>query len=180
MLEITVPKREFWDESTETFFTTPEIKLVLEHSLISISKWEMTWQKPFLGKDDKTTEETLDYVRCMTINKNVPNYVYKALTAQDMELITSYLDNKMTATHITRRRRAQKSSEVITSEVIYYWMIMYGIPFECQKWNLNRLLTLIEVCEIKSGNAPKMSRNEIIKQNAALNAARRAKHHTKG
>lgn len=180
MLEITVPEREFWDESKELFFKTPKVKLTLEHSLISLSKWEMTWQKPFLGKEDKTTEETFDYVRCMTINKNVPDYVYKALTEDDMDRITAYLDNKMTATRITRHRKGRASNEIVTSEIIYYWMIMYGIPFECQKWNLNRLLTLIEVCELKSGNTPKMGRNDIIKQNAALNAARRAKHHTRG
>lgn len=180
MLEITIPEKEFWDESREMFLKTKPVKLVLEHSLISLSKWESKWKKPFLGKEDKTSAEVLDYVRCMTINKNVPPYTYRALTNEDINKITDYLDDKMTATTINRNNRSNTRPEVVTSEVIYYWMILNGIPFECEKWNLNRLLTLIEVCEIKSGGTKKMSRGDIIRQNAALNAARRAKLNSRG
>lgn len=180
MLEITIPEKEFWDESREMFLKTKPVTLTLEHSLISLSKWESKWKKPFLGKDDKTTAEVLDYVRCMTINKNVPPYAYRALTNNDINKIIDYLDDKMTATTINRNNRSHTRPEVVTSEVIYYWMILNGIPFECEKWNLNRLLTLIEVCEIKSGGTKKMSRGDIIRQNAALNAARRAKLNSRG
>lgn len=180
MLDIIVPEKEFWDESREMFLKTKPVKLTLEHSLISLSKWESKWKKPFLGKDDKTTAEVLDYVRCMTINKNVPSYAYRALTSEHVNKITEYLNDKMTATTINRNVRSNARSEIVTSEVIYYWMILNGIPFECEKWNLNRLLTLIEVCEIKNGGTKKMPRGDIIRQNAALNAARRAKLNSRG
>ena len=180
MLEIHVPEKEWWDETQEVFMKTPAATLQLEHSLVSLSKWEAKWQKPFLSNDDKTSEETLDYIRCMTINRNVKPYVYKALGSDNLKLITDYIASPQTATTITHRGNPPKGQkEIYTSEVIYYWMIMYGIPFECQKWHLNRLLTLIEVCNAKQ-NPQKMSRSAIYEQNKALNAARRAKMHSKG
>ena len=180
MLEIHVSEKEWWDETQEVFMKTPAATLQLEHSLVSLSKWEAKWQKPFLSNDDKTSEETLDYIRCMTINRNVKPYVYKALGSDNLKLITNYIASPQTATTITHRGNPPKGQkEIYTSEVIYYWMIMYGIPFECQKWHLNRLLTLIEVCNAKQ-NPQKMSRSAIYEQNKALNAARRAKMHSKG
>lgn len=180
MLEIHVSEKEWWDETQEVFMKTPAATLQLEHSLVSLSKWEAKWQKPFLSNDDKTSEETLDYIRCMTINRNVKPYVYKALGSDNLKLITDYIASPQTATTITHRGNSPKGQkEIYTSEVIYYWMIMYGIPFECQKWHLNRLLTLIEVCNAKQ-NPQKMSRSAIYEQNKALNAARRAKMHSKG
>ena len=180
MLEIHVPEKEWWDETQEVFMKTPAATLQLEHSLVSLSKWEAKWQKPFLSNDDKTSEETLDYIRCMTINRNVKPYVYKVLGSDNLKLITDYIASPQTATTITHRGNSPKGQkEIYTSEVIYYWMIMYGIPFECQKWHLNRLLTLIEVCNAKQ-NPQKMSRSAIYEQNKALNAARRAKMHSKG
>lgn len=182
MLRITVPAREFWDESKGEFIQTKEQTLQLEHSLVSVSKWESKWRKAFLGKQEKTYEETLDYVRCMTVTPNVDPEIYHRLTNQNIAEINDYISAPMTATYFAEDKNARKSRDTVTSELIYYWMISLNIPFECQKWHLNRLLSLIRVCEVK--NAPpkkgRRSAREIMAQNAALNAARRKQLNTKG
>ena len=181
MLQITIPSRELWDESTNEFVITKEQTLQLEHSLISISKWESKWQKAFLTKQEKTHEETIDYVKCMTLNQNVDPNVYNYLTNDNIRQINAYIDSPMTATYFSEEKGGRGGrGEQITSELIYYWMIALQIPFECQKWHLNRLLTLIRVCNIKNQPPKKRSRREIMSRNAALNAARRKQLNTKG
>lgn len=177
MLTIVVPASEKFDENTNQFIRTSETTLKLEHSLLSISKWESKWCKPFLGNSNKKTNtEVLDYVRCMTLNK-VPNEVYTALTQKNLEQISEYINWPMTATTINDSTPGGR--QIVTSELIYYWMISCQIPFECEKWHLNRLLTLIRVCNAKN-NPKKMSRQEIFNQNRQLNAARRRALHTRG
>ena len=180
MLKITIPAVEGFDERTQEFVSlSKEQTLQLEHSLVSLSKWESKWCKPFLKKEDKTIEETIDYIKCMTITQNVDPNVYNFLTNSNIKEIDDYIDAPMTAT--TFHRDSQKSNnEIITSELIYYWMISLNIPMECQKWHLNRLLTLIRVCNIKNTPPKKMSRSEIMSRNAALNAARRKQMNSKG
>lgn len=181
MLQITIPSRELWDESTNEFVITKEQTLQLEHSLISISKWESKWQKAFLTKQEKTHEETIDYIKCMTLNQNVDPNVYNYLTNENIRQINSYIDAPMTATYFSEEKGGRGGrGEQITSELIYYWMIALQIPFECQKWHLNRLLTLVRVCNIKNQPPKKRSRREIMSRNAALNAARRKQLNTKG
>lgn len=181
MLRITIPAIELYDEETNTFFNSKEQVLQLEHSLISLSKWESKWLKPFLSKEEKTIKETIDYIRCMNINQNVDenvyNYmlsenVYKNKAADIINQIREYIDLEMTATTFSFEKKVT-SREIITAEIIYYWMIAMNIPFECQKWHLNRLLTLINVCNIKNTSPKKMSRKEINQRNSALNAARK-------
>lgn len=185
MIKIVIPSSEYYDEAKGEFISIKEQTLQLEHSLVSISKWESKWKKPFLTKDEKTKEEILDYIRCMTINQNVDEKVYLALTAKDVKRVVEYLDDPYSATVINDLKvpgapPRRKSSEFITSELIYYWMVALQIPFECQKWNLNRLMTLIRICEIKNGPKQKMSRSQILAQNSALNKARREALHSKG
>ena len=181
MLTIIVPGVEGWDEVKEEFVTAkPPVVLQLEHSLISLSKWEAKWEKPFLSKTKKSLEETLDYVRCMNLNPGTPAEVYQRLSAQNLKAIHRYIDAKCTATTIRESGKPARSSEGVTSELIYYWMVELNIPFECQKWHLNRLLTLIRVCNIKSQPPKKQSQHATMRQNAALNAARRRKAHSKG
>lgn len=180
MLEITVPAREFFNEDTETFISTKEQSLKLEHSLISLSKWEAKWKKPFLKEKTHSVEETLDYIRFMTINQNVDGTVYLAMTPENLKSIEEYIQDPMTATTFSNQANRSTNREIVTSELIYFWMVSYNIPFECQKWHLNRLMTLIEVCAVKSQPPKKMSRSEIISRNRALNAARRKKYNTKG
>ena len=181
MLEITIPATELWDERNEEFITTKEQTLRLEHSLVSLSKWESKWCKPFLSKANKTDEEMLDYVRCMTLTQNVPDEVYRCLTDDNIRKIYEYIDAPMTATWFNDDKTKKGTSrEQTTSELIYYSMIALNIPFECQKWHLNRLLTLIRVCNIKNQPPKKMSKRDIMSRNAALNAARRNQLHTKG
>lgn len=181
MLQITIPSRELWDESTNEFVITKEQILQLEHSLISISKWESKWQKAFLTKQEKTHEETIDYIKCMTLNQNVDPNVYNYLTNDNIRQINAYIDSPMTATYFSEEKGGRGGhGEQITSELIYYWMIALQIPFECQKWHLNRLLTLVRVCNIKNQPPKKRSRREIMSRNAALNAARRKQLNTKG
>lgn len=179
MLFITVPSVEMFDDKTNRFYKTKSQDLRLEHSLVSISKWEAKWQKPFLSKDDKTIEETLDYIRCMTLTQNVPPDVYTRLTESNIEEISKYINASMTATTFTNKNM-KPNREIITSEVIYYYMIAFNIPFECQKWHLNRLLTLINICNIKNQPAKSMSKRDIMARNKALNAQRKAQLHTKG
>lgn len=181
MLRITVPAREYYDEEKEEFFTIKEQTLVMEHSLISLSKWEAKWKKPYISKDKKTAQETLDYLKCMTVGPVPDDIVYRSLTKENIQEITDYINDPMTATTITEMKRPGARREIITSEIIYYWMIAQNIPTEYEKWHLNRLLTLIKVCSIKNNpDKKKMSRAEIARQNQALNAARRAKYKTRG
>lgn len=180
MLQLVIPQREEWNETTQEFVYTKGATLQLEHSLVSISKWESKWCKPFLSKDPKTYEETLDYIRCMTLTQNVDPSIYSRLTVDNVNDVNKYIEAPMTATTIKEQPGHGRSSEVITSELIYFWMISYQIPFECQKWHLNRLLTLIRVCSIKNTPGKKLSKRDIMSRNAALNAARRQQLNTMG
>lgn len=179
MLKITIPGLELYDEEKEEFVYLKDQELQLEHSLVSISKWESKWHKPFLDDKDKTIEEIVDYIKCMTITQNVKPDIYNRLTESNIDEINEYIKNTMTATTFSDDNKTSKK-EIITSEVIYYWMIACNIPFECQKWHINRLLTLIKVCAIKNAPPKKMSKNEIVSRNRALNEARKKKLHTKG
>jgi len=179
MLTITIPGREMFNEKTGEFFNTKEQTLQLEHSLVSLSKWESKWNKAFLSKEQKTTEQILDYIRCMTITQNVNPDVYNALTNENIETINNYINSPMTAT-VFYDKNSKKSNETVTSELIYYWMIALNVPMECQRWHLNRLLTLIRVCNIKNTPPKKMNKRELMSRNAALNAARRSKLNTRG
>lgn len=179
MLQITVPAVEQWDEKKQEFVTTKEQKLQLEHSLVSLSKWESKWCKPFLSKDKKTDEETIDYIRCMTLTQNVNPDIYNFVTDDNIKRVNDYIGEPMTATTFSSRKNSP-NREIVTSELIYYWMIELHIPVEFQKWHLNRLLTLIQVCNIKNQPAKKMSRREIMSRNSSLNAARRKRLNTKG
>ena len=180
MLTIVIPETEEYDPITETFSIKKRTVLQLEHSLVSLSKWESKWKKPFLSEQDKTPEETLDYIRCMTISQNVDPDIYRRLPVSAIKKINEYISDPMTATTFSDDPNQKRNREIVTAEIIYYWMVALQIPFECQKWHLNRLITLIRVCNIKNTPPKNMSRSEIYRQNAALNAARRKMHNTKG
>ena len=179
MLKITIPKQELWDVRQEKFIITKSASLQLEHSLVSLSKWESKWHKPFLGKD-KTVEETVDYIRCMTLTQNVNPSVYDFIDNEIIKQVSDYIADPMTATWFSKETKSSSNHEVITAEIVYYWMITRNIPFECQKWHLNRLLTLIRVFDAKSESSKKLNRKEIAQRNAALNAARRKTLNSKG
>lgn len=182
MLQIKVPAAEFYDEVEKCFVNVKETKLQLEHSLLSLSKWESKWHKPFLSDKEKTADETIDYIRCMTITNNVDPMVYVTIahSSQIMTEIKNYMDDKMTATwfndEATRGEANKKNRKVITAEIIYYWMIAANIPFECEKWHLNRLFTLIRVCDEKSKPPKKMSKKDQARWQRNLNAQRKARH----
>ena len=183
MLKVTIPMQDLWDEKKEEFLYIKETHLQLEHSLISLKKWEQKWHKPFLGKNDKTREEIVDYIRCMTLTPNVDPLVYFYIPDSVIIQVNEYIRDPMTATWFSNYDKigaAKSSSEVITAEIIYYWMITLNIPVEFQKWHLNQLLTLIKVVNIKNAPKKKMSKKEAANHRAAINAARRAKYHSKG
>ena len=182
MLTITVGATDIFDESTGKFSAQGGFELQLEHSLVSLSKWESEFEKPFLGKEEKTAEESLAYVRCMLVTPNPPGDWLLKLSKENFDAIHAYNERKMTATWFSDPPGAPKTSrEVITAELIYYWMTVFHIPFECETWHLNRLFTLIRICNIKSDNKPKkMSRAEIAARNRAINAQRRAQLGTTG
>lgn len=192
MLEIIVTDKEVWNETLEQFQQIKGQTLCLEHSLVSLSKWEAKYKKPFLSTE-KTTEEILDYIKFMTITQNVDPNIYRMLSKEELERINNYIADPMTATKFYENNAQnqansasrKRNNEKITSELVYYWMISFQIPFECQKWHLNRLLTLIRICSIKDrqqngGKGSKMSKRDILSQNAALNAARRQRLHSAG
>lgn len=180
-LTIKVLPKDFYDESSGRFITLEkEQTIVLEHSLVSISKWESKWHVPYLSDKPKTPAQSLDYIRYMTITQHVDPLVYLSLSAQNFKDINEYISDPMTATTVTDRGPKKWSKEIVTSELIYYWMIANDIPIKCEKWHLNRLLMLIRVCNAKNNSDKKMSKNDIYKSNHALNAARRKKHGTRG
>ena len=181
MLRLTIPAREFYIEETNEFITTKEQTLQLEHSLVSLSKWESKWCKSFISsREEKTREETIDYIKCMTITQNVDPSVYTYLTQDNINKILEYINAPMTATFFSDDKTGKTNREPITSELIYYWMVSLQIPFKCEKWHLNRLITLIRVCNLKNQPPKRMSNRDIMSRNARLNAARRQKHNTKG
>lgn len=183
MLELTIPETSLFNEADETFIKVKEQTICLEHSLVSLYKWESKWHKPFLTNEPKTQEETQDYIKCMTITQNVKPEVYLCLTNDHIQKINAYLEDPMTATTIKERKKSSPTKlngEQITAELIYYWMVALTIPFECKKWHLNQLITLIRVCNIKNEPAEKMSKRDVLSQNAALNAARRKRPRKKG
>ena len=183
MLHLTIRGTEMWDEEKERFIPSKEHKLCLEHSLVSLSKWESKWCKPFITSSQRmTNEEFIDYIRCMTITQNVDPIVYKCLTQENIDAVKEYMDAPMTATTISKKniKTGGHSGESTTNEVIYYQMTALNIPKECEKWHLNRLLTLIQVCSIKQQDPKKMSRRDVLNQNRALNAARRKRHNSRG
>jgi len=179
MLKIAVPGPEMFDEESQEFITVDDVVLELEHSLVSLSKWESFYEKPFLGKD-KSSEEILRYIKFMVVTPDIPDDVLTKLSEKNLGDIQEYLDAKMTATWFHESPGAPQSRDIITAELIYYWMIVFQIPFECENWHLNRLFTLIRVCNVKQAKPKKMSRSEIAARNRELNAQRRAQLGTKG
>lgn len=182
MLKITVPANEVFDEISQCFITVTETELHLEHSLLSISKWESKWHRPFISSDSndkKNNEEQLDYIRCMTINKNIDDNIYFCLSPDNITAINEYINDSMTATTVKDIPGSPLRREIITSELIYFWMINYGIPFDCEKWHINRLIMLIKVCAAKT-NPKKMAPRDIMAQNRRLNEARKKALGTKG
>lgn len=179
MLRVTIPAMELYDPTTEEFTLVPERTLSMEHSLVSVSKWEAKWKKPFLGRQEKTQEETLDYLRCMTITQNVDPEVYARIPPDIFKEILDYIDDPMTATTFSAEQN-KPSREIITSEIIYYWMITLNIDIKFETWHLNRLLALIKVCSIKNQPKKKMGKKALAKRNATLNAARRSAMHSTG
>ena len=174
-----VLESEFFNEETQEFVTSEDFVLKLEHSLVSLSKWESLHEVPFLGSAKKTEEQTLDYIKMMVIGEEPPGEILSRLSNDHFTKISTYIDSKMSATWFNEKP-SRGPSEVITAEIIYYWMISLNIPFECQEWHLNRLLTLIKVCNHKNAPKKKMSKTEAAAQQRMLNEQRMKQYGTKG
>lgn len=180
MLRIIIEGDESYDEEKNLFEKTNDQVIELEHSLVSISKWESIYKKPFLSSSDKTTEEILGYLKIMMISPNVDFDVLNRLSPQHIEAIQEYINSSQSATTFGDLPERRGPGEIITSELIYYWLVAFNIPFECQHWHLNRLFSLIRICNIKNSKPTKMSRNELAQRNRELNARRKAELNTKG
>ena len=180
MLRITVPGDEFFNEVENQFFTQGDFVLELEHSLVALSKWESKYEKPFLGKGDKTREETLGYIEAMCLTPNLPPDVFHRLSKENFDEINDYIGAKMSATWFSEVHKSPKNHEIITSELIYYWMFSLNVPIECENWHLSRLFTLLRVFNVKNDKPKKMSRSEIAARNRELNAQRKQQLGTTG
>jgi hypothetical protein len=182
MLVINVSGEEVFNEETSEFSTVGDFDLQLEHSLLSLSKWESKFQKPFLGKEVKTADETLWYVIAMILNDFYPADLWERLTQKNLDQINEYIESPQSATTfgVMPEMRTRGKSETITSELIYYWLVAFNIPFETEKWHLNRLFSLIRICNMKNSKPKKMSRSEIAQRNRELNAQRRSQLGTSG
>jgi len=180
MIEIKLLPQEFWDPVKEEFINTPDMTIRMEYSLVSVSRWERKWKKPYLSVESKTDDEFFDFLRCMTITpKDVPMFVYRSLPQSTINEIIKYMNDPMTATTFPKDNKTG-GREIVTAEIIYYQMFSLNIPLECEKWHLNRLMTQIRVCAVKNAPKKKMSRRETMSQNAALNAQRRKARNSKG
>lgn len=180
MLTITIPAVELFDEVKMEFINTPEVTLDLEHSLVSLAAWEAIWQKPFLSKEQKNRDETISYMKCMTLTPNVDPEVYNYVSEDIIEKVNKYIEAPMTATVFSEDKTSKGKSEKITAEIIYHWMIALTIPPEYRFWHLNQLMALIKVCSIKNAPPKKRSQADIMRENAARNAARRQKYNSRG
>ncbi len=181
MIRISTPSGEYYDHRRQEFVTVVGQTVLLEHSLRSLAKWEARWKKPFLSKKEKTRAETIDYVRCMAVTPGVDPSIFETLTSENLAQISQYINNPMTATTFSDRDQNKRPSrEIVTAELIYYWMVALQIPFECQDWHLNRLLTLIHVCEIKNQPKKKINQKQAASERTRLNRARKAQLGTTG
>jgi hypothetical protein len=180
MLRIIIEGDEHYDEEENLFTTIGDVVIDLEHSLSSLSKWESKYQKPFLIPGERTTEEIFSYIYAMILTPDVDFGVLNKLSQKNIDAIQEYIGSPQSATTFGLMPERRSPGEVITSELIYYWMVAFNIPFECQEWHLNRLFALIRICNIKNSKPKKMSRNEIAQRNRELNAQRKAKYNTSG
>lgn len=181
-LVITVPEQEFFNSETNEFYTVKSTTLKLEHSLVAVAKWESKWHIAFLDdKNEKTNEMMIDYIRCMTISQNVDPQIYYHLPSNVIQQINDYINNPMTATVVKdMHKQGGNRGEFVTNELIYYWMIAQNIPLECEKWHLNRLMTLIRVCSEKNTPSKKMNKRDVLNRNRALNEARKRASGSRG
>lgn len=198
MIQIHIPEVvDFWDSVHEEFVNVKAYDLWLEHSLLSVAEWEARWHKPFLSKNEKTNEELIDYIRCMVRKRNVDEIdprTFLFIPESEMKRIQEYIEDDHTATSFRenpweKKQVGRQKEKVLTSEVIYYYMIALNIPMECQKWHLGRLQTLIKVCnEMNKEMDPKYKdrkltvkeQSDMAKSYHELNAKRRAALGTKG
>jgi hypothetical protein len=188
MLVLDIPPSgivEYYDSVNNEFVSREPFqgaKIELEHSLYAISKWESKWKIPYISKEPKTEDQVKDYIKCMIITENIPDDAIDYLTDENYVAINNYLKNDCSATKINMNRQEGKSRYKggMTSDELYCSMVVAQIPFECQYWNLNRLLILLELVGNKNTPPKKMSKGDLMRRNSKLNAARKAKHHTRG
>lgn len=180
MLKIIVGAADVYDEATDSFGTQGGTPLQLEHSLVSLSKWESKFEKPFLNGEDKTSAEFFEYFRCMLLTEDVPEELFNQLSEENVNQINAYMEAKMTATWFNDADKPPPAREIVTAELIYYWMTIFNISWEAQYWHLNRLFTLIRVAGNKNSKPTPMSRSEAAARQRELNAKRRAELGSKG
>lgn len=183
MLQIEVEGSQLWDEESEQFVCTDPTTLHLEHSLVAISKWESIYKRPYLVPQTFSKKETVDYIKCMCLDNDISDDVFYAVYGDSslMKQIDDYMNSSPTATTINDiNDKKKRNTEKITSELVYYWMVANEIPFTCETWHIDRLLTLIRICGVKNQPPKKQSMKDVYARNKALNAARRAKHNSKG
>jgi hypothetical protein len=180
MLTLFIEPIELFNEETQTFQTLDGFELELEHSLVSLSKWESITKVPFLSKTDKTPEDIRLYIEAMIISPIYPPNAVGRMTQSNIDQVNAYLESSESATTFGTMPEVKGRGETITSELIYYWMVAFNIPFECERWHLNRLFSLIRICNIKNTKPKKMTARQLAERNARLNEERKQKYQTRG
>lgn len=180
MLNLKIDGDEYFNEETQMFESVEDVEIQLEHSLLSLSKWESKVKRPFLSKDSRTPEEMKMYIEAMIISTDYPKDIVNKFSRKNMQEIIDYIDSSESATTFGTMPEVRGRGEIITSELIYYWMVMFNIPFECENWHLNRLFALIRICNLKNSKPKQLSRHQIAARNKALNEKRRAELNTSG
>lgn len=180
MLRLILPEEELFDDSTQEFITKPKVELELEHSLLSLSKWESFFEKSFLGTTEKTDQETWYYIYCMLLDDSFEPSITKRFGNTQLKAVTDYIQSSQSATTFGEMPQRPGKGEIITAELIYYWMVAFTIPFECERWHLNRLFSLIKICNLKNGKPQKRSKAEVARSYQELNAKRKAQLGTSG
>lgn len=180
MITIDLGTLEYYDSEKNEFVYEEGGKVRFEYSLKMLYEWEGKWKKAFLkGNKNLTTEEAVDFYIMMALDP----IDKKFMTGEAMETLSKYVNDPQTATTFADGQNGNTSpskGKIFTSEELYAMMITSNVPLDFENRNLNRLITILRVISVQNTPPKKMSKNDIYRQNAALNAERKARLNTKG
>lgn len=146
-----------------------DVYLRFEHSLVSLSEWEQEYEKPFYSSktvDNRTEKEMVSYFEYMLISGIEYRPLVRLASPEQMLALTHYINKGSTATTVKEMAQKAGPNETPTSELMYYWLVAFKIPFKpTDEWHLHRLLMLVKVCGAKSTPS---GRNKVNKRELAM------------